>query len=55
VAQEEPDLLADDDGAVDVDEQPMQPMRTDLINLFDRDELAKYLTDEELPAEEPRA
>jgi succinate dehydrogenase / fumarate reductase flavoprotein subunit len=49
------------DGAVDVVEQPMPPMRSDLINLFDRDELAKYLTDEELPAlseqpaEEPTA
>jgi succinate dehydrogenase / fumarate reductase flavoprotein subunit len=44
-----------DDAAVDVVEQPMIPMRSDLIALFDRDELAKYLTDEELPAasEEP--
>jgi succinate dehydrogenase / fumarate reductase, flavoprotein subunit len=38
-----------DGGAVDVVEQPMPPMRDDLIGLFDRDELAKYLTDEELP------
>jgi succinate dehydrogenase / fumarate reductase flavoprotein subunit len=29
--------------------QPMTPMRDDLLALFDRDELAKYLTDEELP------
>jgi succinate dehydrogenase / fumarate reductase flavoprotein subunit len=43
------------DGGVDVVEQPMPPMRDDLIGLFDRDELAKYLTDEELPVEEPRA
>jgi len=44
-----------DGAAVDVVEQPMIPMRSDLIALFDRDELAKYLTDEELPAasEEP--
>ncbi len=42
-----------DGDAVDVVEQPMTPMRTDLIELFDRAELAKYLTDEELPAEEP--
>ncbi len=43
------------DGVIDVAEQPMIPMRSDLIALFDRDELAKYLTDEELPAaaEEP--
>jgi len=38
-----------DDGAVDVVEQPMPPMRDDLIRLFDRDELAKYLTEAELP------
>jgi len=38
-----------DSAAVDVVEQPMIPMRADLIALFDRDELAKYLTDEELP------
>ncbi len=44
-----------DGAAVDVVEQPMIPMRSDLIALFDRDELAKYLTEEELPAasEEP--
>jgi succinate dehydrogenase / fumarate reductase flavoprotein subunit len=44
-----------DGAAVDVVEQPMIPMRSDLIALFDRDELAKYLTDEEMPAasEEP--
>jgi succinate dehydrogenase / fumarate reductase flavoprotein subunit len=38
-----------DDGAVDVVEQPMPSMRDDLIRLFDRDELAKYLTEAELP------
>jgi succinate dehydrogenase / fumarate reductase flavoprotein subunit len=45
-----------EDGAVDVVEQPMPPMRDDLIGLFDRDELAKYLTEQELPpvaAKEP--
>jgi succinate dehydrogenase / fumarate reductase, flavoprotein subunit len=45
-----------EDGAVDVVEQPMPPMRDDLIGLFDRDELAKYLTEQELPpvaTEEP--
>jgi succinate dehydrogenase / fumarate reductase flavoprotein subunit len=30
--------------------QPMKPMREDLLALFDRGELAKYLTEEELPA-----
>jgi succinate dehydrogenase / fumarate reductase flavoprotein subunit len=29
--------------------QPMAPMRADLMALFERDELAKYYTDEELP------
>jgi len=32
--------------------QPMPAMREDLITLFDRDELKKYLTEEELPPEE---
>ena len=31
--------------------QPMVPMRADLMSLFDRDELAKYYTAEELPAQ----
>jgi succinate dehydrogenase / fumarate reductase flavoprotein subunit len=30
--------------------QPMEPMREDLLRLFDRAELMKYLTDEEIPA-----
>jgi succinate dehydrogenase / fumarate reductase flavoprotein subunit len=30
--------------------QPMVPMREDLLLLFDRDELKKYLTDDEIPA-----
>src|ERR1039457_987282 len=30
--------------------QPMKPMRGDLLDLFDRSELAKYLTEEDLPA-----
>ena len=41
--------------SIEVDEQPMIPMREDLLRLFKRDELGKYLTDEELvglPAEE---
>ncbi len=31
--------------------QPVKPMRPDLLELFDRSELKKYLTEEELPAE----
>jgi succinate dehydrogenase / fumarate reductase flavoprotein subunit len=30
-------------------QQPMAPMRADLLALFDRDELKKYYTDAELP------
>ena len=33
--------------------QPMTPMRADLMALFDRSELAKYYTDEELPPAAP--
>ncbi|MDQ6658067.1 MAG: fumarate reductase/succinate dehydrogenase flavoprotein subunit [Actinomycetota bacterium] len=33
---------------ITVQEQPMVPMREDLLALFTRDELAKYLTDDEL-------
>jgi succinate dehydrogenase / fumarate reductase flavoprotein subunit len=36
------------DGAIEVAEQPMQPMRADLLALFTRDELSKYMTDDEL-------
>lgn len=36
------------DGAIDVAEQPMQPMRADLLSVFTRDELSKYMTDDEL-------
>ncbi|WP_127784241.1 fumarate reductase/succinate dehydrogenase flavoprotein subunit [Rhodococcus sp. X156] len=36
------------DGKVDIVEQVMEPMRPDLQELFTREELAKYLTDEEL-------
>ncbi|MGH3261178.1 MAG: FAD-binding protein, partial [Trebonia sp.] len=38
------------DGSITVTEQPMVPMRADLLALFERDELSKYLTDEELAA-----
>jgi succinate dehydrogenase / fumarate reductase, flavoprotein subunit len=37
--------------SVEVVEQPMVPMREDLLGLFQHDELAKYLTDAELPQE----
>jgi succinate dehydrogenase / fumarate reductase, flavoprotein subunit len=37
-----------DSGSVRVDEQPLPTMPTELLALFDRSELAKYMTDEEL-------
>ncbi len=37
-------------GEVTVTEQPSPAIRPDLLDLFERDELAKYLTDAELPA-----
>jgi succinate dehydrogenase / fumarate reductase flavoprotein subunit len=45
-------LASDDSGErVVVTKQPMPPMREDLLALFDRGELKKYLTEEELPPE----
>ena len=38
-----------DGDRVTLKRQPMVPMRADLLGLFERDELAKYYTDEELP------
>ncbi|WP_433467364.1 fumarate reductase/succinate dehydrogenase flavoprotein subunit [Spirillospora sp. CA-128828] len=35
---------------VELKRQPLTPMRNDLLELFDNDELKKYLTAEELPA-----
>ncbi len=40
----------DSDGAVNVTVEDQIPMREDLLELFELDELKKYLTDEELPA-----
>lgn len=37
-------------GAVDLRRRPTSPIRPDLLDLFERDELLKYLTDEELDA-----
>jgi succinate dehydrogenase / fumarate reductase, flavoprotein subunit len=37
-----------DGHSIDVEEQVQPAMRDDLISLFDRDELKKYLTDEEM-------
>jgi succinate dehydrogenase / fumarate reductase flavoprotein subunit len=37
-----------DDG-VEIERQPLAPMREDLLELFDVDELSKYLTNDELP------
>ena len=41
-------VLTADGSAVTVEEKAQPPMRDDLIQLFDRDELKKYLTEEEL-------
>jgi succinate dehydrogenase / fumarate reductase flavoprotein subunit len=38
----------DDEGDIDVVEQPMPPMREDLMALFTKDELKKYFTDGEI-------
>jgi succinate dehydrogenase / fumarate reductase flavoprotein subunit len=38
----------DDDGDVHLERKPLPTMRTELLSLFDRAELAKYLTEEEL-------
>ncbi len=51
VAQGQPDLLAGDGERIALTKQPMPPMREDLLALFDRAELKKYLTEEELPPE----
>ncbi|GAA3408020.1 hypothetical protein GCM10018952_03600 [Streptosporangium vulgare] len=42
--------LNPDGSGVTVEEQVQPPMRDDLITLFDRDELKKYITEEELAA-----
>jgi len=49
--------LEDEDrngGRIVLTRQQMPPMREDLIALFDRAELKKYLTEEELPPEPAR-
>jgi succinate dehydrogenase / fumarate reductase flavoprotein subunit len=43
-------ICALDGDRVTLTRQLMVPMREDLLALFDRSELNKYLTDEELPA-----
>jgi succinate dehydrogenase / fumarate reductase, flavoprotein subunit len=52
-------VLSYDGSSVSMKHQPIVPMRPDLLNLFDKSELKKYMTDEELagvgsgsPAEE---
>jgi succinate dehydrogenase / fumarate reductase flavoprotein subunit len=42
------------DKSVELARQDMEPMRDDLIGLFELDELKKYLTDGELPAAEEK-
>jgi succinate dehydrogenase / fumarate reductase flavoprotein subunit len=44
-----------DGDRVIIKRQPMAPMREDLMSLFDRDELSKYYTEAELPAQSARA
>jgi len=44
-------IAALDGDRVALRRQPMAPMRGDLLALFDRDELKKYYTEEELPQE----
>jgi succinate dehydrogenase flavoprotein subunit len=44
-----------DGDRVSLRRQPMAPMRADLMALFERSELAKYYTDEELPPAAPAA
>jgi succinate dehydrogenase / fumarate reductase flavoprotein subunit len=39
---------ADADGVVELRHQPIVPMRTDLLELFDIGELKKYMTEDEL-------
>jgi succinate dehydrogenase / fumarate reductase, flavoprotein subunit len=46
-------VCALDGDRVTLKQQPMAPMRADLMALFERDELAKYYTGEELPRAEP--
>jgi succinate dehydrogenase / fumarate reductase flavoprotein subunit len=43
-----------DGDRVTLKQQPMAPMREDLLALFDRSELEKYLTEEELPTDPPQ-
>ena len=45
--------LPDDRTFLDCVYGAMQPMRADLMALFERDELAKYYTDAELPPGQP--
>jgi succinate dehydrogenase / fumarate reductase flavoprotein subunit len=42
-------------GVVALTRQPLPPMPDELLTLFDPDELAKYLTEDELPAARPGA
>ncbi len=48
-------ICALDGDRMQLTKQPMAPMRPDLLARFDRDELKKYLTEDELPAPAPPA
>ena len=52
--QTQPHLLGRRATASRVEEQPMPAMRDDLLALFETDELAKYLTPEEMAADRRR-
>jgi succinate dehydrogenase / fumarate reductase flavoprotein subunit len=41
-------VCALDGGEVKLTHQPVPPMRADLLALFDRTEMSKYLTEEEM-------
>ncbi len=48
-------VCALDGDQVTITKQPLQPMREDLITLFDPNELKKYMTEEEMAALPPQA
>jgi succinate dehydrogenase / fumarate reductase flavoprotein subunit len=43
-------VCTESNGDVNIVEQEQIPMRPDLLDLFELDELKKYLTEDELPA-----
>ncbi|CAM5408608.1 Fumarate reductase/succinate dehydrogenase flavoprotein subunit OS=Streptomyces tendae OX=1932 GN=GUR47_15330 PE=4 SV=1 [Streptomyces tendae] len=45
---DEPAAAAPERGRIDLERQPTEPIRSDLLALFDKEELVKYLADDEL-------